>query len=126
MRPVLHAQCPRARLRRAVETPFEVVRLRDGSLVGKRVLDLSARGMLLQTDAPVLTGEELRVLFRGPSGDWYDCDGTVARVLHSRRRGDRARAVGIAFEPVDPWRDILLCDALKRAPLAARSTARLP
>ena len=86
MRPVLHAQCPRARLRRTVKTTCEVVRSRDYTLVGTRVLDLSTRGMLLQTDAPVMTGEELLVLFRGPSGDWYDCDGTVARVLHGRRR----------------------------------------
>lgn len=125
MRPVLHAQCPRARLRRTVNTPFEVVRLRDGSLVGSRVLDLSTRGMLLETDARVLTGEEMRVLFRGPSGDWYDVDGSVARILHGRRRGDRTRAVGIAFEPMDPWRDILLCDALKHSPLATRGDMRL-
>ena len=121
MRPVLHAHCPRARLRRTVETRCEVVRARDYSLVGTRVVDLSTRGMLLQTDSPVMTGEELLVLFRGPSGDWYDCDATVARVLHGRRRRDERRAIGIAFEPLDPWRDILLCDSLKHAPLATRA-----
>lgn len=126
MRPVLHAQCPRARLRRTVKTTCEVVRSRDYTLVGTRVLDLSTRGMLLQTDAPVMTGEELLVLFRGPSGDWYDCDGTVARVLHGRRRRDPGRAIGIAFEPLDPWRDILLCDSLKHAPVTARGNSRLP
>lgn len=69
-----------------------------------------------------MTGEELLVLFRGPTGDWYDCDATVARVLHARRRRDARRAVGIAFEPLDPWRDILLCDSLKNVPAAARGT----
>jgi hypothetical protein len=98
--------------------------MRDGSLVGSRVLDLSARGMLLEIDAPVLTGEEMRVLFRAPSGEWCDRDGTVARVLHGRRRADRTRAIGIAFEPIDPWNDILLCDSLKHAPLAERGVAR--
>lgn len=124
MRPVLHAHCPRARVRRAVPTACEVVRARDYSLVGTRVVNLSTRGMLLETDASVMTGEDLLVLFRDPSGQWYDCDATVARVLHGRRRRDTRRAVGIAFEPLDPWRDILLCDALKHAPVVARGTGR--
>ena len=67
-------------LRRSVETRCEVVRARDYSLVGTHIVDLSTRGMLLETEAPVMTGEELLVLFRGPSGNWYDCDATVARV----------------------------------------------
>lgn len=124
MRPVLHAHCPRARVRRSVQTPCEVVRARDYSLVGTKVLDLSPRGLLLQTDAAVMTGEELLVLVRGPSGDWYDLDATVARVLHGRRRRDETRAVGVAFEPLDPWRDILLCDSLKHAPAATRGVGR--
>ena len=123
MRPVLHADCPRARLRRRIEPRCEVVRARDYSLVGTRVVDLSTKGMLLASDAAVLTGEELLVLFRTPTGDWYDCDATVARVLHGRRRGDAHRAVGIAFEPLDPWRDILLCEALRNAPVAPRHLA---
>ena len=124
MRPILHAQCPRARVRRAVPTACEVVRARDYSLVGTQVIDVSTRGMLLRTDAAVMTGEDLLVLFRGPSGDWYDVDATVARVVHGRRRRDETRAVGIAFEPLDPWRDILLCDSLKHAPVAVRGVER--
>jgi hypothetical protein len=124
MRPVLHANCPRARVRRAVPTACEVVRARDYSAVGTRVLDVSPRGMLLATDASVMTGEELLVLFRTPTGNWFDLDATVARVLHGRRRRDERRAVGIAFEPLDPWRDILLCDALKDAPPASRGAIR--
>jgi hypothetical protein len=124
MRPVLHANCPRARLRRAVETRCEVVRARDYSLVGTRMVDLSTRGMLLETEAPLMTGEELLVLFRAPSGDWYDVDGTVARVVHGRRRRDERRAIGIAFQPLDPWRDMRLCDSLKHAHVARRGTGR--
>ncbi|HEV3193168.1 MAG TPA: PilZ domain-containing protein [Polyangiaceae bacterium] len=124
MRPVLHADCPRARVRRSVQTPCEVVRARDYSLVGTRAIDLSARGMLLEIDTCVLTGEELLVLFRSPSGDWYDYDATVSRVLHGRRHGDERRAIGIAFDPIDPWREILLCEALRRAPVAARPGSR--
>jgi hypothetical protein len=124
MRPVLHAHCPRARVRRAVPTACEVVRTRDYSLVGTRVVDVSARGMLVETDANVLTGEDLLVLFRGPSGDWYDVDANVARIVHGRRRRDVHRAIGIEFVPLDPWRDILLCDSLKQAPTARRAEAR--
>jgi hypothetical protein len=102
----------------------EVVRARDYSPVGTQVVDLSTRGMLLRTDAPVMTGEGLLVLFRGPSGDWYDLDATVARVLHGRRRRDATRAIGIAFDGLDPWRDILLCDSLKHAPMAPRGVER--
>jgi hypothetical protein len=124
MRPVLHADCPRARLRRTIETACEVVRARDCSPVGTRVVDLSAKGLLLETDATLLTGEELMVLFRSPWGDWFDCDATVARVLHGRRRWDDIRAIGIAFEPLDPWREIMLCESLRNAPVAHRHMAK--
>jgi hypothetical protein len=124
MRPVLHAHCPRARIRRAFPTHCEVVRARDYSLVGTHALDVSPRGMLLRTDTAVMTGEELLVLFRVPTGDWFDCDAHVARVLHGRRGRDEGRAVGIEFAPLDPWRDILLCDSLKNAPRATRGVER--
>jgi hypothetical protein len=124
MRPVLHADCPRARLRRTVEIPCEVVRARDYSLVGTQVVDVSAKGILLESDATVLTGDELLVLFRSPWGDWYDCDATVARVLHGRRRWDDVRGIGIAFEPLDPWREVMLCESLRNAPVAPRHLAK--
>jgi hypothetical protein len=111
-------------VRRTVETACEVVRARDYALLGTSVVDLSARGMLLGTEKPVFTGEELLVLFRGPSGDWYDYDATVARVLHARRQSDARRAIGIAFQPLDPWREMLLCDSLKRSPVAPRGSGR--
>ena len=99
------------------------VSTRDYAMVGTHVVDLSTKGMLLETDAAVMTGEPLLVLFRGPSGDWFDCDATVARVVHGRRRRDARRAIGIAFEPLDPWREIVLCDSLKDAPVASRHLA---
>jgi hypothetical protein len=100
------------------------VRARDYSLVGTRVVDLSTKGLLLESDATVLTGEELLVLFKTPAGDWYDCDATVARVLHGRRRWDEMRGIGIAFEPLDPWREILLCESLRSAPVGERHLAK--
>jgi len=124
MRPVLHADCARARLRRAVHTPCEVVRERDFKLVGTRLLDLSTSGMLLETDLRLLTGEELFVSFKSPSSDrWYDCEATVARVLHGRRRRDERRAVGISFEALHVLDGLLLCEELRSAPVTRRHLA---
>ena len=125
MRPVFHALCPRARLRRRVQPSCEVVRTRDFRLVGTQVLDLSATGMLLETSLPILTGEELIVSFKSPTDDrWFDCEANVARIVHGRRRGDSSRALGIAFDAIDPWNELLLCEHLRNAPLARDSAAR--
>jgi PilZ domain-containing protein len=125
MRPVFHAQCPRARLRRRVQSSCEVVRTRDFRLIGTRVLDLSATGMLVETDLPILTGEELIVSFKSPTADrWFDCEASVARVVHGRRRADRHQALGISFETIDPWNELLLCEHLRAAPLARDHGAR--
>jgi hypothetical protein len=127
MRPVLHANCPRGRLRRSVRTRCEVVRERDFKLVGTNVLDLSTRGMLLETDLSVLTGEDLIVSFESPtSGRWYDCGATVARVLHGRRRRDERRAVGVAFESLHVFDELLLCEDLRSVPMARRGLRTEP
>lgn len=124
MRPVLHAGCQRAILRRDLRTPCEVVREHDFRLVGSQIIDLSARGMLIESDHRLLTGEEVIVSFRGPSSRrWYDCTGTVARVVHGRRRRDRKRAVGVHFETLDVWSELLLCEELRDAPVARRHLA---
>jgi hypothetical protein len=124
MRPILHAECARGRLRRAIHSRCQVVRERDFKLVGTKVLDLSTRGMLLETDLPILTGEELLVSFKGPASDrFYDCGATVARVLHGRRRMDTRRAVGVAFETLHVWDELLLCEELRRAPVTRRHLA---
>ncbi len=102
----------------------EVVRTRDFRLVGTRVLDLSATGMLLQTELPILTGEQLIVSFKSPTDDrWFDCEANVARVVHGRRRNDAHHALGIAFDAIDPWNELLLCEHLRNAPLARNHSA---
>ena len=127
MRPVLHANCPRGRLRRTVRTRCEVVRERDFKLVGTNVLDLSTRGMLLETDMAILTGEDLVVSFKSPTSDrWYDCAATVARVLHGRRRRDERRAVGVAFGSLHVLDELLLCEELKSAPAGRRGGSSDP
>ena len=124
MRPVLHAGCQRAILRRDVRPPCEVVREHDFKLVGTRIVDLSARGLMIETDLKLLTGEEVLVSFRGPaSSRWYDCVGTVARVALGRRRRDRQRAVGVSFDTLDVLSELLLCEELRDAPVAKRHLA---
>jgi hypothetical protein len=121
MRPVLHADCPRAQLRRPVSTFCEVVRERDFRLVGSRLVDLSTRGLLVESDLQVLTGDEVLVSLRSPTDKrWYDCTGTVARIIHGRRKRDRRRAVAIAFENLDVFSELLLCEELRRLPVAPR------
>jgi hypothetical protein len=113
-----------------VTTPCEVVRARDYRLVGTRIHDLSSRGMLLETDMPILTGESLVVTFAGPPGawdrGWYTCDATVTRVVHGRRRGDVRRAVGVAFETLDPCAELWLCEHLRASPLSRSGPGDAP
>jgi hypothetical protein len=105
-----------------VQSPCEVVRTRDFKLIGTRVINLSAKGMLLETELPILTGEELIVSFRSPAEErWFDCEASVARVIHGRRRSDQGRALGIAFDTIDPFSELLLCEHLRSAPLARDS-----
>ena len=121
MRPVLHADCPRAQLRRPVSTFCEVVRERDFRLVGSRIVDLSTRGLLVESDLNVLTGDEVLVTLRSPTSKrWYDCTGTVARVLHGRRKRDLGRSVAIAFENLDVFSELLLCEELRNIPVTRR------
>jgi hypothetical protein len=121
MRPALHANCARGLLRRSVVTPCQVVRERDFKMVGTRVVDLSTRGLLVESDLPILTGEDVIVSFKGPASDrWYDCTATVARVVHGRRTRDRRRAVGIAFDRLHVLDELLLCEELRHAPTSRR------
>lgn len=121
MRPVLHADCPRAQLRRPISTFCEVVRERDFRLVGSRIVDLSTRGLLVESDLQVLTGDEVLVSLRSPASKrWYDVAGTVARVVHGRRKRDRRRAIGIAFDNLDVFSELLLCEELRQFPVATR------
>ena len=95
-------QRQRSVMRRSVRVECQVVREHDFKLVGNRAIDLSPDGMLLLSDARVLTGEELFVAFRAPNTRrWLDCTATVARVVHGRRPSDWGTSLGISFESMD-------------------------
>jgi len=105
MRPTLLRMHQRATVRRAVRVECQVVRERDFKLLGRSAIDVSTRGMLVETDERVLTGEPVIVAFRSPRGGrrWFDCEATVARVVHGRRPYDRGRFLGLTFETLDEW-----------------------
>lgn len=87
--------------RSAARVTCQVVRERDFRLVADRILDLSATGALVFPADPVLTGERVMLSFQGAAGRWIDAEATVARVVHGRRRGEHARALGLCFEVLD-------------------------
>lgn len=92
----------RRAIRRAVPFECQVVRERDFRLLGRWGLDLSSDGMLLVSDAAILTGDDVIVSFRVPrTHAWVDCEATVARVVHGRRPSDRARGFGLWFHSLD-------------------------
>jgi hypothetical protein len=114
---LVHARQRRA-LRRAVPIECQVVRERDFRLVASRGVDLSPLGMLVLAHARVLTGEPVVVSFRLPgTGEWFDAEATVARVVHGRRPTDkRRRCFGLAFEAIEEHTRALLEEALRGVP----------
>jgi hypothetical protein len=101
-----------------VQVACQVVRERDFRLVAEATLDLSTTGMLVPTREAVLTGEDVLVSFRVPgTAAWVDCEAVVARVVHGRRAADAfthgrrprvGRALGLAFESLSLWDQLLL------------------
>ena len=91
----------RRAVRRLARMGCEVVRERDFKRVSHRVLDLSAEGMQVVADEPVLTGENLIVSFRIPKSDTFvDAEATVTRIVHGRRPTDLHQAIGLRFGPI--------------------------
>lgn len=117
MQPTLVRAKQRHTMRRTVRIDCQVVRSRDFKLVGVRALDLSTEGMLIETDVNVLTGEDVVVTFRAPrTNQWFDCEATVARVLHGRRPGEHGRRLGLSFETLDEWSRMVLRSDLRGLP----------
>jgi hypothetical protein len=104
----------RASFRRFVCLDCQVVREHDFRLVGDLAVDLSTGGMLVRAREKILTGEELIVSFKPPrQNSWFDAQGTVARVLHGRRPGDRGLSFGVAFHNLSKDDEQLLFEQLR-------------
>ena len=91
----------RRAVRRAAPTRCQVVELAGFSLLGEQVIDLSARGMLVECTRKARVGDEVQVSFRvpGPANDelWFDAEAVVARVVAGQRWCDDGLGVGIEF-----------------------------
>jgi hypothetical protein len=89
----------RRAVRRAARTRCQVVELAGFSLLGDQVLDLSARGMLVECTRKAQVGDQLQVSFRAPGREdlWFDAEAVVARVVAGQRRCDNGLAAGIEF-----------------------------
>lgn len=93
----------RTELRRGVSIACEAVAGYGFRLLGRRALDVSSTGMLIETHgAYARLGEEVIVSFQPPrSRLWVDAVAKVARVVKGRRKNDRAQAVGLSFVSMD-------------------------
>jgi hypothetical protein len=89
----------RRAVRRAVRTECQAVRLREFSLLGERVLDLSPMGMLVSCDRTTFPGDDVVVSFRAPGVDspWFEAEAEVARVVRGHRVADRGYAAALRF-----------------------------
>src|SRR5687768_15070244 len=86
-------------VRRAVSTRCEAVADRGFRLVGRALRDLSTEGAFLETDLELDLGEEVYLAFQAPRTRlWMDARAHVVRRIAGRRRGDRARGVGLRFD----------------------------
>jgi len=113
---VVHAH-DRHASRRTVRLGCEVVRTRDYRLVGKKMLDMSLAGLQVLAEDDMTVGEGVEVFFRVPhSGVWVLAEGSVARVIRGKRRGDEGPAYGIEFAPLHPDALAALKQAQNRFP----------
>jgi hypothetical protein len=116
LRTLVHARQRRV-IRRAIRVDCQVVRERDFRLIASQGVDISSTGMLVATEEAALTGEPLYISFRFPRTDrWFDAEGTIARVVHGRRPGDRGRCLGLEFDTLDEEGKWLLVRALRDVP----------
>lgn len=107
----------RKTMRRAVAVRCEAVADRGFRWLGSALRDLSPEGAFLETDAEVEVGEEVYVALQAPRTRlWIDVRARVARLVPARRRGDRARGVGLSFEAIEPADRAVLEATLERLP----------
>lgn len=107
----------RRTVRRTVRLACQVVSEDAFRLVGRRALDLSPAGMLLESDTDAQIGDELLVSFRAPqSGLFIDTTARVVRIVAGRRPGDHGRCLGLRFEQLTPLLQGVLGESLAGLP----------
>ena len=107
----------RCTIRRHVRMDCQVVDEDNFALVGKRVLDVSAEGMLIECGDVWPIGAELLVSFRVPwSKRWFDATAVVTRIIHGRRAFDFGRCLGLHFIDMDAGAKAELASLLMGVP----------
>lgn len=108
-----------------LKTSCRVVRDSDFSIVAEQVENLSSWGMLVSPAKAVTTGERVYVSFQLPqSGEWFDAQAVVTRVIHGRRPGDSVRKLGLEFVELRPFDRYRLTKSLANIPPAPPTARR--
>ena len=104
-------------LRRALRGRCQAVGIDGFRLLGDKVLDLSPLGMMVAADAEAVQGEEVIVSFQMPhTGQWFDAQAEVARVIEGWRPNDPGYAIGLRFTDIDLDSRMELREQLKGLP----------
>ena len=104
-------------LRRAVRSECHAVAAEGFRLLGQRVLDVSAYGMLLAADRGAEPGEEVLVSFQIPgSPRVFDVEAKVARVIEGWRPRDPGYALGLQFTQIPLEDRLFIRDHLRGTP----------
>jgi hypothetical protein len=114
----------RREVRRLVRLGCRVVHRGDWRLLGDRTVDLSPQGVLVLSDEPVETGDDVLVSFQATDLPiWFDTTASVARVIEGRRPNDRGRALGLTFHSLPAVQRLILRGHLRRLPPAPAQRA---
>ena len=104
--------------RHAVSVACEGVREIGFSLIGRKLLDLSAEGAFLATNAEgIALGEEIFLSFRAPrTRCWMDARALVVRKSRALRKDDLTKGVGLYFMEMDSIDRAVLSAAIAHLP----------
>lgn len=87
-------------------------------LLGHKVLDISSRGILLDSEGRFARlGEEVIVTLKAPNSRvYFDAIGKVTRLINGRRLLDRRPAIGVELSEMDGWDRKLLAAKIDEFP----------
>ena len=107
--------------RHLVATRGQAVALDGFRLIGERILDASAEGVLLACDDGVAIGETVIVSFPVPNSELvFDAEAEVVRLVRGEREGDPGYCAGLRFVGFDRRERLALGLDLRALPLAPR------
>lgn len=99
-----HGLIPRYRrtTRHLLRSRGQAVALDGFRLIGERILDCSAEGVLLACDDGVTLGESVIISFPVPKSPLvFDAEAEVVRIIRGEREGDPGYCAGLRFVDFD-------------------------